>query len=140
NHVLQLRRGTLPGRRARSADELALLIDRAGDVTFDELRARLATPEEGVVGAPIAELVDRGRLIEIEIPTATGRESRSVLTENGPRYAAAFGVALPNVSPSDVAFPRAAAEREVLARFVAIAGPVSIDDVRRRYDFDAVWV
>src|SRR5205085_4733299 len=34
--VLARRRGTDPNRRARSADELALLLDRAGDLTLDE--------------------------------------------------------------------------------------------------------
>jgi len=33
-----------------------------------------------------------------------------------------------------------AARREILARHVALAGPVSVDDVLARYDFDARWV
>src|SRR4029078_2003110 len=30
--------------------------------------------------------------------------------------------------------------REVLARFLALADPVSVDDVRRRYAFDERWI
>src|SRR6185369_6882200 len=45
--LLARRRGTAPGRRARNADELALLLDRSGDLTPDELRERVATIEEG---------------------------------------------------------------------------------------------
>src|SRR5205085_2519185 len=38
--VLARRRGTDPMRRARNADELSLLLDRAGDLTREELRER----------------------------------------------------------------------------------------------------
>ena len=33
-----------------------------------------------------------------------------------------------------------AARREILARWVTLAGPVSVDDARRRYDFPARWL
>jgi ATP-dependent Lhr-like helicase len=33
-----------------------------------------------------------------------------------------------------------AARREVLSRFVALAGPVSVDEVRARYDFEPRWI
>ena len=36
--LLAIRRGTAPGRRARTADELAILLDRAGDLTLAELQ------------------------------------------------------------------------------------------------------
>jgi ATP-dependent Lhr-like helicase len=74
------------------------------------------------------------------------------------RYAAAFGadvlatvntgVALEPRAASDVvpevlrtaALTPKAARRELLARFVALAGPVSVDDVLARYELDASWV
>src|SRR6185437_3936541 len=40
--MLARRRGTAPGSRARSADELAVLLDRAADLSLDELRERIA--------------------------------------------------------------------------------------------------
>ena len=45
--MLTRRRGSAPGTRARTADELAALIDRAADLTLDEARERVATIEEG---------------------------------------------------------------------------------------------
>ncbi|HEX2778427.1 MAG TPA: helicase-related protein, partial [Gemmatimonadaceae bacterium] len=89
--VLAARRGTAPGRRARSADELSILIDRAGDLTRAEAGARVATAEEGVTGEPLNELLASRRAIEIPVPTANGSEWRVILTEIHPRYAAAFG-------------------------------------------------
>ncbi|CAG1003187.1 hypothetical protein GPROT1_04093, partial [Gammaproteobacteria bacterium] len=44
--VLARRRGTATGWQARDADELAVLVDRAGDVTEGELRARVAPAGE----------------------------------------------------------------------------------------------
>src|SRR5438045_124930 len=46
--TLAERRGTAPGRRARTDDELAHLLDRAGDLTDEELRSRIATEDEGL--------------------------------------------------------------------------------------------
>jgi ATP-dependent Lhr-like helicase len=92
------------------------------------------------------------------LPTAQGTEPRFVLVDSFGRYAAAFGSdvmatvlsgeALTERAASDVvpellrtaALTRKAARREVLARFVALAGPIGVDDVRARYDFDAAWV
>ena len=46
NELLARRRGTAPGRQARDAEELALLVDRAGDLTRAELEARVAPSTE----------------------------------------------------------------------------------------------
>ncbi len=153
--VLAARRGTAPGRRARSGDELSILIDRAGDLTRAEVEARIATAEEGAVGEPLIELLAARRAIEIPIPTANGTEWRVILTETHPRYAAAFGrstmaavrcgVSLEECRAEEVVpellrqttLTRAAARREILWRHLALAGPVSIADIRARYDFDA---
>jgi ATP-dependent Lhr-like helicase len=42
HELLARRRGTAPGRQARDAEELAVLLDRAGDLTHAELAARVA--------------------------------------------------------------------------------------------------
>src|SRR5262249_21395749 len=39
--IIARRRGTAPGSRARTADELAVLIDRASDLTVEEIRERI---------------------------------------------------------------------------------------------------
>src|SRR5687767_15994341 len=59
--LLAIRRGTAPNRRARSADELAQLIDRAGDLTASEARERIGEPAEWTRGAPLEELLETGR-------------------------------------------------------------------------------
>jgi ATP-dependent Lhr-like helicase len=160
--ILARRRGTAPGSRARTADELAVLLDRASDLTMEELRQRVATPDEGLRGDPIAELLDRSRAVAVDIPTSGqdngSAQRRMILTENFSRYAAAFGEetvsmlrAGRNLEPAtanefvppalrQAAFTRSAARRELLARFISLAGAVSIEDVLHRYDFDPKWV
>ena len=149
--VLAARRGTAPGRRARTADELAILLDRAGDLTLAEVAARLATADEGVRGEPLGELLRAGRAIALPIPTSAGADWRLILTETYSRYVAAFGDAAMAIvrcgvalaeCPAEGAVPavlrpasltRAAARRELLWRYLTLAGPVSIADIRARY-------
>ena len=157
--ILARRRGTAPGSRARTADELAALIDRAADLSLDDVRARVASLEEGLRGDPVSELLAGGRALGIDIPVhGGGAERRIILTESFPRYAAAFGVsfvatvyggtaleartvadAIPDALRRPVVTP-AAARRELLVRFVSLSGTVSVDDIFARYDFDRAWV
>ena len=90
--ILAERRGTAPSRRARTADELAHLLDRAGDLTPEELRARVAEPDEWRRGDPVVALLGSTRALAIPFPSPSGSEWRIVLTETYPRYAAALGV------------------------------------------------
>ncbi len=160
DEVLARRRGTAPGRQARDADELALLVDRAGDVTHDELMARVAPSGEWRRGDPVAGLLAAGRLIAVDLPVATPGQTgrRFLLVDAFARYAAAFGAprldrvhagaglapaaavdAIPAPLREASLVPRAA-RREILARFLSNAGPVSVADVRARYDFPVAWV
>jgi ATP-dependent Lhr-like helicase len=155
--LLAVRRGTALTRRARTADELAILLDRAGDLTIAELRERIVT--EGVMGEPIRELLESGRAVGLAIPLGNGwTQQRIILTDAYPRYVASFGEAAmimvgagPELAetPATVAIPeslrratvtRGAARRELLARFVALNGPLSIEDVRQRYDLEVETV
>lgn len=159
--LLADRRGTSLRRRARTADELAQLLDRAGDLTLDELRARTAPPDEWAAGHdPVADLLASGRAIEIPIPTAPGKSSawRGVLVESFLRYAAAFGAdALERVRTGLLRDERLAtdavppqfrvpavearvARREILMRFVSLAGPVTASDVAARYPWSRAWI
>lgn len=151
--VLARRRGTHPSRRARTADELALLLDRAGDLTRDELAQRVS---DEAPGDPLGELLHVGRIVGLEVPASAGRALRLVLVESLPRYLAAFdGIDRVHAGPLlegraiDAAVPEAfrhasltreAAHRELLSRFLALAGAVDVAAVRERYDFDAAWV
>jgi ATP-dependent Lhr-like helicase len=155
--LLAARRGTTPNRRARTADELAILLDRAGDLTIAELEERVAT--EGLRGDPIRELLESGRAVGIAVPLGIGgSEQRVILTDAYPRYVAAFGDAAfatvatgPELAPAAAAsaipeslrratLTRGAARRELLARFVALHGPISVADIRKRYDLEAEHV
>src|SRR5690242_6300296 len=156
--ILSRRRGTASGARARTADELALLLDRAGDLTIEELRERVASIDEGRRGDPLHELLERGRAIALDIPNGGGRVRRVVLTENFGRYAAAFGadafatvyrgagldtVPVQDAVPDSLRQPamtRTAARREILARFASLAGAFAIADVTARYDLDDAWI
>ncbi len=173
--VVAERNGYAEGRRARTADELAHLLDRAGDLTASELRLRVATPDEGPRGDPFADLMRGGRVVAVPFDADTGRSWRFVLMETYPRYSAAYGAeavsrvrvpaevqsavslvpdlsshsdgtreveareAVPEVLLTGVMIP-AAARREILARYLSLAGPVSIAEIVARYGWEAHWV
>ena len=155
---LARRRGTAAGRQARDVDELALLVDRAGDVTRSELEARVSPMEHWSRGDPLGALLDSGRILGVTLPTANGADERFILVDAFPRYVAAFGTEtfatvrvggqLSARSPADVVpavlrnavLTEKAARREILAHWISLAGPVSVEDVRARYDFDARWI
>ena len=156
--VLARRRGTHPRRRARTADELAILLDRAGDLTVAELRERIAPVDDGRRGEPLDELLASGRAIGIDVPTASGAEQRIILAENYARYASAFGIErlatvatgvglepqpaaehLPAAARARALTP-AAAQREIVARFLALSSPAAVEDIRLRYDVAPRWL
>ena len=164
--IVAERGGYAPRRRARSVDELAHLLDRAGDLTEDELGARVAREDEGLRGDPFNELVSSRRAVMI--PFGADREWRYILTESYPRYLAAFGeekvgkVVVPATGGSGAGFAdnqvevdaaevipsalrqavmtTAAARREILARFIALSGPVTVAEIGSRYGWDERWI
>jgi ATP-dependent Lhr-like helicase len=162
DEVLAMRRGTAATRRARNADELVALIDRAGDVTLDEARERAADPARWTRGDPLTDLLSSERVIGIELPVADaardGVTTRLILTETFARYAAAFTLdagaivltgndlvprPAADVVPATLREPalsRGAARREILARWLTLSGPVSVDEIRARYDFPESWI
>jgi ATP-dependent Lhr-like helicase len=152
------RRGTVAGRRARTDDELAHLLDRAGDLSGEEIRSRVASADEGARGDPFAELLERRRVVAIQLGSEGAREWRFILTETYPRYVSAFSAeeltrvrqgvdlieqnastAIPDVlrHPSINA---AVARREILARFLTQSGPVTAQEIHDRYGWSAEWV
>jgi ATP-dependent helicase Lhr and Lhr-like helicase len=125
--VLAERRGTAPRRQARDADELAHLLERAGDLTRAELAQRVAPADVRRTDDHLVELLLRsGRAVELSIDSPIA-PSRVVPLELRARYEAA--------SRGDHA-----ARREILARFLALAGPVTAAEIGRRYPWPAVWI
>ena len=82
NELLARRRGTAAGRQARDAEELALLVDRAGDLTRPELAARIAPSIDWRRGDPLATLLESGRLVAARIPTRDGIDDRFILIDD----------------------------------------------------------
>ena len=156
--TLAERRGTAAGRGARTDDELAHLLDRAGDLSGEEVRSRVATPKEGARGDPFAELHASGRVVAIKLGVEGAREWRFILTETYPRYVSAFSAeelahvrqgvelieqdaaaAIPDVllHPSINA---SVARREILARFLTQSGPVTAQEIHNRYGWSLEWI
>ncbi len=126
--LLAERRGTAERRRARTADELAILLDRAGDLTAEELRARVSEPASWLGGGdPMTDLLDAGRAVAIRFAgVREDMEWRIVLTESLGRY--------------DGAVEPLVARREILARWLTLAGPITVEEVRERYGWPAEWI
>jgi len=156
--TLSERRGTAPGRRARTEDELAHLLDRAGDLTEEELRSRIALEPEGVRADPFARLLEMGRVIGIQLGSEAARGWRFILTETYPRYVSAFGpeqvsrvlgttalveqdaaTLIPEVL-RHAAINESVARREILARFLAQSGPVTVQEIHERYGWPREWI
>jgi ATP-dependent Lhr-like helicase len=156
--LLARKRGTAEGFQARDANELAALIDRAGDLTLDEIRERVAPPSRWALGNPLDALLESGRIVGLQIPTASDPELRFITIDAFPRYVAAFGDkklrmvqtgtslevrrasdAIPAALRHAVQEPQTA-RREILSRWMAVAGAFSVADVKSRYEFDEAWV
>ena len=152
------RQGTAEDRRARTADELAVLLDRAGDLSLVDLQTRSAGISARSVEEPVAALLSSGRVVGVRLPHGAGNEWRYILVETFPRYRAAYPGDAPDLvrrsesgeeqaaaSVIPAAFLQPvltthAARREILARHIAVTGPITVDSIRSRYGWDADWI
>jgi ATP-dependent helicase Lhr and Lhr-like helicase len=127
------RRGTAPGFAARDANELLLLVGRAGDLTRDELDARL-TPEARHAGV-IDDLITAGHLVSAVIGAGRRRELRFTLAELAGEYRAAFAPrhAIPGRDRTMYA-------ALIVRRFLATSAPVSLAELRARYPLPERWL
>ena len=156
--TLSERRGTAPARRARTEDELAHLLDRAGDLTRAELQARIASEEEGVRADPFGKLLETGRVIGIQLGSEAAKGWRFILTETYPRYVSGFGAEqlsrvlgtmqlvehdaaalIPEVL-RHAAINESVARREILARYLTQSGPVTVQEIHDRYGWPGEWI
>ena len=118
---------TAPGCQARTAEELAVLLQERGDMSATEM-ALAATVDPSPW---VARLAAQGRIVALDIPCAHGVETRWVAAE----YADAYRTALGMASSPQAAQPEAqlAAVRSILERFLRYAGPVTREAIRSRY-------
>ncbi len=130
----QLQR-TAPTQRVRTAEELAVLLQQLGDLSSSEVALRASGDPSGW----IARLTGEGRLVGLEIPTSRGHETRWIPAEVQAEYVAAFGLTPVGGSPPE-GVDEDAARRAILERFLAQAGPVTLEDVLRRYAFPRDWL
>jgi ATP-dependent Lhr-like helicase len=156
--TLAERRGTVAGRRARTDDELAHLLDRAGDLDATELGARIESEDEGARVDPLTKLLETRRVIAIPLGPSGSEEWRFILTETYPRYVSAFGADQLRIVPGTVeltegdaadlvpdvlrhaAMNPSVARREILARFLTQSGPVTALEIQARYGWQRDWI
>jgi ATP-dependent Lhr-like helicase len=115
-----------PDLRARSADALADLLLRLGDLSRAELRERAAS---GEVAAAVERLLAEGRAVEL---TVAG-ERRLVAVEDAARYRDALGVALPAGLPEVFLAPVEEALPGLVARWARRHGPFTTGEVAARF-------
>jgi ATP-dependent helicase Lhr and Lhr-like helicase len=119
--------------RARSADELAMILDQVGDLSPDEMAARAVVDP----AAWIEQLAGQGRIREVELATMHGLETRWASAELALEYERALRVGA--ASTADAA-SQEQARRAVLQRFLWRSGPVTVDLIRARYDLPPEWL
>ncbi|MFN2284362.1 MAG: hypothetical protein ACK2UQ_08060, partial [Anaerolineae bacterium] len=132
---------TLPTAWARTEAELAVLLQQMGDLSPSEVAQRTMVDPSSW----IAHLTGEGRVIGMDIPTATKPEFRWVFAEYQAEYADAFP---PSVLPGggeETSLPMGgigggSARRRILERFLSYAGPVTLETIRARYDFPPDWL
>ncbi len=119
-----------PARRVRSADGLADLLRRLGDLRLDELAAR-ASAEPATVEAWLADLEARRRVVRLRIAA----QERFVVLEDVGRYRDALGVSPPPGTPEttvDGAREEAPLE-SLLVRWARTHGPFVARDPALRW-------
>ncbi len=126
------------GRRARSADELADVLSRVGDLTALEVMHRCEPSAPGEDW--LAELVAERRAVELRV----AGETRYVAVEDAARYRDALGCALPVGLPAaltvDVLTPGTDPLDELVARFASTHVPFEADAVAERLGIAIVRV
>ncbi len=133
---------TAPTALARTAEELAVLLQQMGDLSPSEVAQRaLVDPSSW-----IAHLTGAGRVIGIDIPTATKPEFRWVFAEYETEYKSAFEETSQRIeqiltdNSSVESVKSVEASRRILERFLSYAGPVTLDAIRARYAFPVDWL
>jgi ATP-dependent Lhr-like helicase len=120
-------------RQATSAERLHDLLLRLGDLTRDEVEARVRPRPDGDASAAasawLAELERERRAIRVPV----AGEERWAAAEDAGRLRDALGIAPPPGLPAAFLERQPHALREVVARYARTHGPFTATDVARRY-------
>jgi ATP-dependent Lhr-like helicase len=118
-----------PKRALRSADGLHDLLRSLGDLSRDEIAARVT--EEELPAAPdfIAALLAEKRIAQLEI----AGEARLVVLEDVARYRDALGVAPAKDLPAQLLQPVADPLGDLVSRYARTHGPFFAEEVARRF-------
>jgi ATP-dependent Lhr-like helicase len=119
-----------PELRARSADGLADLLLRLGDLSRAEVRERAASDE---VAAALDRLVAEGRAVELPI----AGERRFVAVEDAARYRDALGLSLPPGLPEVFLAPVEEALPGIVARWARRHAPFTRGELAARLGIPA---
>jgi ATP-dependent Lhr-like helicase len=114
-------------RKARDGDGVQDLLRRQGDLAAEEVRARVATPEEAVEW--LGNLERERRVARVRI---TGHE-RYIAVEDAARYRDGLGVVLPNGLPQAFLEPVPEPLDDLAARFARTRGPFTSRDLAARF-------
>jgi len=125
--------GLSPNQRLKSPDRLHDLLLRMGDLTLDEIAARVQASEPG--GDPLAQarewldaLVAERRVIRVSL----AGEERFAAAEDAARLRDGLGVQPPRGLPLAFLEPGPHALRDLVARYARTHGPFPSADVARR--------
>jgi len=124
----------VPERAARTADQLHDMLRRLGDLTTEDVGARIVSPEEA--GEWLAELVRSRRAVALRI----GREERWIAVEDAGRYRDGLGAALPVGVPAAFMAPVDAALDGLVARWARSHGPFHPAEAAGRWAIPAALV
>jgi ATP-dependent Lhr-like helicase len=127
--------------RARSMEELAVLLHDLGDLDAEEIAARAL----GEGRAWLLQLAAAGRAFQVEIPTRAGIAPRWIAAEDYRRYRDAFALAEqpPLPLPPALLEPHLAPEeaREAILHVLTRThGPLSREDLLARYELPSPWL
>ncbi len=120
--VEQRLQAKMEGYQARTATELAELLLRIGDLTEDEISARI----DGDAGQMLTELTDSRRALKMNIPKAEKPE-RWISAEDAALYKIAFAG---NDSPQENVYE---AQQHILRRYLRYRTFTTAEEIRERY-------
>lgn len=129
------------GYRARTPDELAILLYEAGDLTTEEIAARCSEDAR----TWLEGLADSHRALQVEIATPDGPCRRWIASERYALYRDAFGLPpIPPVPlPADLLRPQHPLEEAcwtILRRYLQNHGPLTRAEIQGRYGFPGEWL